>query len=356
MKKIIVTLLALFMLTPVAGAISADAVISLQETNLSEENLTVSIQIKNPSAQAVISVQSWLKYDPAILKGKKINTDGSPFDFVAPGENTFDDQQGLVKIGRSSTGGGSTESDIIVAEVSFERLSNQATTISFYNFQVDSSGNTSVRVFADGFPVNILKTAPASFQVKEGESIPSKASLAEDKQKEEERQKQLEQELEQERQAQAAAEQERLAEIERQSRPQNLHVTSGPNYVILSWDEMPNMKGYNIYYSTTSGRYLQRRGAGDVTEYYFEGFEIDQIYYFAVTAYDFNNKETDYSNEVRIKIGYPESSSSPLVLTQSQKIIQKTKKHVDSGPAEMMLILLAITGLITIFVRKKTSP
>jgi len=323
MKKIIFTLLTICLFTSQVFAVTSDASLELKQENTSENNVTVSVYIQNPSSQSITSVQSWLKYDPNVLKGISIDANLSPFDFIAPGENTFDAEKGVVKIGRSSMSGGTKDNEIFVAKISFERISSKKTEVFFYNFKLDSSGNTSIRVFDDGFPVNILKENPASLIIDgDGSSVINKTNV---KDEDEELTKDI------------------------IKRPSDLRITSGPEYAVLAWENDKNVKGYNVYYSNTSGRYLQRRAVGNVSEYYLEGLKTGEYYYFAITAYDNINKESDYSDEVRIKIGYPDSSSSPLAITKSQETLNKTKKHVDSGPAKSILFVLIISG-ITAFI------
>jgi hypothetical protein len=79
--------------------------------------------------------------------------------------------------------------------------------------------------------------------------------------------------------------------------------TSGsPSYAILTWDAVtaPDLCGYRIYYGPVSGRYLQSFGegipAGDVTTCTITGLSSGTRYYFAVTAVDTSNNESDYSN------------------------------------------------------------
>lgn len=116
----------------------------------------------------------------------------------------------------------------------------------------------------------------------------------------------------------------------------------------MAWDKLPNMSGYNIYYSQKSGRYLQRRSVGDLSEFYLDGLKNGDTYYLAITAYDANQKETDYSNEVRVTVGDPNSSTNPIGLTDSQKFLQNTKQNVQSGP-ESLIWIIGILAIIISF-------
>ena len=70
----------------------------------------------------------------------------------------------------------------------------------------------------------------------------------------------------------------------------------------LSWDanREPNLAGYKVYQTTTSGTY----GAPlailtvDVTKYTVSGLEGGVTHFFAVTAYNSNGAESSFSSEV----------------------------------------------------------
>jgi hypothetical protein len=320
--------------TTVALAAKADTVLTLNHESNNNNTVLVSIYIENPTNQQIKSVQAWLQYDPKVLKGEKINAIDSPFDFVAPGENNFDQNAGIVKIGRSSITQGSNENKIFVAELLFTWLKKEKTDISFHNFQFDNSGNVNVMVFDEGFPVNILQAAPSPLSL-EASTIPTPPK------------KEDPIETKQNIQNEIPKEEETLPTVNFYDlRPQNLQITSGPEYAVLMWEPQDNIAGYNIYYSNTSGRYLQRRSIGNIQEYYFDGLETGKNYYFAITAYDNNEQETDYSDEVRIKIGYPDSSTSPLYVTKSDQILKNSKRHINSGPIALIFIsmIMAIGG------------
>ena len=329
MKKLITFLTTLFIFAPLTFALAADAGITLRQVALGESQVSVSIHVANPSQQMVKSVQSWLKYDPSVLKGLSIDTNDSPFDFVAPGENNFDDTKGLVKIGRSTLEEGVNTQDIFIANVTFQRLTSAQTDISFFNFQVGNESNTSVRVFDGGFPVNILKKQPQVFTVA-GDTP-----------------------MQQETPTQVVVEpNETLPAIAYKQVP-NFKVTTGPEYAVLAWDKMEGVSGYHVYYSTTSGRYIQRRSVGNTNEYYLDGLKTGDVYYFAVTAYDALKQESDYSQEVQVRVGYPDSSTAPLVFTKAKQMIEKTTQHVQTGPAETLFFLFILSGIVSFFFVKR---
>lgn len=333
---------------PSSFAVSADTELYFKKTIETDSEVSVEIRVLNPSSQLVKAVQSWVKYNPKVLKGKRIEADNSPFDFVAPGESNFDAAQGIAKIGRSTLQTGITESDIYVVTVVFDKLSNAKTTLEFYNFQLGTESNTSVRVFQDGFPVNVLQEKPKSLTI--GTASGGTATVNNNSQNTNTSSNILSNTTEN---SSANILQATSSPIQAMQ-VKNLKVTTGPGYAILAWDKLDTEAvGYNVYYSNNSGRYLQRRSAGDVNEYYFDGLPTGEYFYFAVTAYDKNNKESDYSQEVRVKIGYPDSSTAPLAFSKRDAVSQQSTEHVQSGPKEILFLSSLIAAMITFFFVKK---
>lgn len=78
--------------------------------------------------------------------------------------------------------------------------------------------------------------------------------------------------------------------------------------VTLEWEAGPGVfTGYKIYYGTESGKYFQAKGQGmDVgrtasmarPNAKIKNLTPGKKYFFAVTVYDANGKESDYSDEV----------------------------------------------------------
>lgn len=69
--------------------------------------------------------------------------------------------------------------------------------------------------------------------------------------------------------------------------------------VDLNWNHSPSpgVAGYRVYYGTTSGNYSNSVVLGNVTTNTFSGLMGGVTYFFAVTAYDANGLESNFSNE-----------------------------------------------------------
>ncbi len=70
--------------------------------------------------------------------------------------------------------------------------------------------------------------------------------------------------------------------------------------VTLAWDRSTgtNIAGYKIHYGTTSRAYTNTVDVGTSTNVTVSGLINSTTYYFAATAYDTSNLESDLSNEV----------------------------------------------------------
>lgn len=308
-----------------------------------DQQFSVDIKLNNPGLQNIISVQSWLSYDVSVLEAVAINTNLSPFGLAAPGENNISSSEGRVKIGRANIAGGVSDAEAIVATVAFRVLADRAltTTIDFYDYQVTELGHTTVMIMDGGFPLNILSKKPEAFQI----SLNPGALPAE---------------------PQAPVFTPQAPAIIPQSigggsvfssnliRPTNLKVNTGSGYVDLRWDFVsdPARIGYNVYYGKVSGIYTRRRSIGNVNQFRLDGLTNNDTYYFAITAYDQFNQESDYSQEVGVIINRPLSSTSPFEGLISQAL-SRLPAQPQNGPLVGWLAFSAIGLGATIVFRPK---
>lgn len=95
----------------------------------------------------------------------------------------------------------------------------------------------------------------------------------------------------------------------------NLRATTEGSSLFLAWDPLnsPDLKAYNVYYGTTSGRYIQRKTIGkDLSSVILRNLPLDTKYFLAVRAVSNADEESAFSQEVTIVVGDPDSSSAPL--------------------------------------------
>ena len=92
------------------------------------------------------------------------------------------------------------------------------------------------------------------------------------------------------------------------SPPTGLRTATGDNFIELFWDDNrePDLDGYNVYVSSSyDGEY---EFIASTSEPYLldDGVRNGNLYYYAVTAYDYDGNESELSNDVAYDIPRPE--------------------------------------------------
>lgn len=96
---------------------------------------------------------------------------------------------------------------------------------------------------------------------------------------------------------------------------QNARVTTEGSSVYLGWEGLHSsqLKAYNIYYGTTTGRYIQRKTVeASVNSLAIRSLPVGTTYYFAVRAVNLADQESAFSQEVAVTVGDPKTSTAPL--------------------------------------------
>ncbi|MBI5411703.1 fibronectin type III domain-containing protein [Candidatus Peregrinibacteria bacterium] len=317
------------------------------------QEIALDVVVKNPGKQNIVSVRTWLKYDIARLEGVAIDAKDSPFTLVAPGEDEFDATQGQVKLGRANISGGVNMEEIKVAAVRFKVKTAEpiTTTIGFYDYQVSELGHTSINVIDNGFPVNLLNKAPESLKINlngggtstisvpvpvtatgtaTGTPPPAASGTV------------------------SGGVANDFVPMANLARPSNLRVGTQPGVASLTWDKSKekDLKGYYLYYGRQSGSYTRRHDTERSNKAEIMELTQGETYYFAVTAYDKANRESDYSDEVAVIIGQPLSSTAPM----DGNKLGRVPNQPQNGPLAGWILVFAI-GLSTAFFfrRKQTN-
>ena len=82
--------------------------------------------------------------------------------------------------------------------------------------------------------------------------------------------------------------------------------------VRLAWNAVKDagLSGYKLHYGNGSKRYSAKVKVGNRTAYTLSGLTAGRTYYFAVTAYDKNGKESTYSKELAVYVPKAKSMSA----------------------------------------------
>lgn len=99
------------------------------------------------------------------------------------------------------------------------------------------------------------------------------------------------------------------------SSPKGLFTATGDNFIELFWDvnREPDVAGYNVYVSSSfDGRY-ELIGSSDTPYYNDRGAKNGSVYYYAVSAYDYDGNESELSTDVAYDIPRPEGYDVTLM-------------------------------------------
>ena len=84
--------------------------------------------------------------------------------------------------------------------------------------------------------------------------------------------------------------------------------------VIVEWQpNSDNISGYRIYYGKLSRFYRYTVDVGNLTTYHIPSMPDSGLYYFSVTAYDFKENESVYSEEVSFHVPWDDSMTPPEI-------------------------------------------
>ncbi len=322
-----------------------------QETPLlaTGETLDMDIILKNPLRQEIRRVRAWLAYDPTILEGTLLSL-ADAFPLPSPGEDGFSSEEGYVKLNASTDAGGRTEETILVARLQMRVLSapTASTTLSFYDagplpehhtgifrgsglleqgiLNPSSLGQLLIRLRKEGTNMQAALLSPTD----NPPASPTRENPV----------------------PPAADKPEGVFTL---LQVQNLRVTTEGSSVFLAWDPLPSSRliGYNLYYGTVSGKYVQRRSMDSATtSLTLRSLPQNTQYFFAVRGVADAQTETAFNQEATVIVGKPGSSSAPLrgnIMEQSRPRAnsQRDLAGHTGTPSILLLILLGSAGVGT---------
>lgn len=362
-----------------------------RQTGVLEEGdeLDMDLVIVNPDRKAISRVSGWIAYDPTILKGEDIEI-SSVFGIPTPGESDFDEDNAVIKIG-ASTANPAKSAVIKVARIKMKVVDVPAnqTVLSFDD--ISSSTDSKVAVISGegaqetnllpstlgSLVVRLAAKAEASSSAKSSKAAQQASSIMVSSQTVVVPPASISSSSVATQESSSSSTMSSTASVASSvtSVPsntsftllqvQNLRATTEGSSVFLAWDalESSDLRGYNVYYGTTSGKYIQRRSVdSSTTNLTLRGLVENTRYYFAVRAVNSKNQESQFSREVGITIGKPETSTNPLAasaVTDKGPMGSPPKNDGnisgESGPTSVWLIVLgacATIGTVLAFKRQ----
>ena len=102
--------------------------------------------------------------------------------------------------------------------------------------------------------------------------------------------------------------------------------------VTLGWDanQEADLDGYKVHYGTTSKSYSHSVDVGDMTSCAISGLQAGVIYYFAASAYDSQNNESDYSQEVAYAVPATDSDGDGIFNDEEINTYGTNPDNVDT--------------------------
>lgn len=312
--------------------------------------ITLQITAKNPSQASIYSTQTWIQYNPAIFEVIGVKDTNTDFPLSAPGEMNADPLEGIIKIGRAVAGLPVQKQSAIIASIELKILQNpENSVLEFYDFRASDVGKTSLLTLQNMLPENILQNKPKAIVFSSlksagqtnsgntnnngnnqqgnngttsnpgnntsnpydpygqntnnnnigtqnpyipGNNIGSPSASN----------------------SQTNSSYDNGIDIPRPQGFRSRTYANGTTEHIWQIGEDPRIKGYYLYYSYTSGRYMHRRDVGNTNVYQFPAgfFEQGKRIYFAIQAYDTQAKTSDFSDETYLVVGHAGSESHPF--------------------------------------------
>lgn len=144
----------------------------------------------------------------------------------------------------------------------------------------------------------------------------------------------------------------------------NVRITTEGTSLYVAWDPLisSQLKAYNLYYGSTTGRYLQRKTiSAESTSMAIRGLPEKTTYFVAIRGLSLTDEETAFSQEVSVEVGNPKTSTAPLTGD-----LLATRKPVtvpgETGTPSVIVLLLTLSAVIgTAFATRRqtlaiTSP
>lgn len=338
---------------------------SMQTLPLNQgDELDLDLIIKNPSRDDIARFRAWIAYDPTVLEGTEI-TVSNAYPIPTPGENVFDASGGVIKVS-GTTMEPLNDSEIRVARIRLRALAPkyQGSPLTFQDYTGMTDSKTGIYEQEAAAETNVMGsdqgyvyvrfngatgTATSSVATNTTMNTGGASSMATTTAASSIASAMTSTGSSSARPAAAPSTVFTMLQV------QGVRVTTEGSSVFLAWDALPSTElvGYNIYYGTTTGKYIQRRGVEkDATTLTLRALPNGTTYYFAIRAVNDKNQETEFSQEVGVSVGNPSTSTAPLTANSLPTRTPSTNGSVagETGVSSMLLPLLMISAVIGTFV------
>lgn len=309
----------------------------------------LNVYLSNPAKMPIDTVHLWLAYDPEALSGSTL-TIGPRFTDVTAAETGFFPAEGYIKITAHTGKSQPADTQLLIATIEVRPLSDKtpSTALSFYGVSAatdaktkvtsgNSSGTTILDLEQPSLMVRIaapaktssssssattssssVSSASASGSVIASSSTSAAVSSAALSSESSSSIAPLSSSSSSTTRPAASSSSSLPAGVStefRRAQVQGLAIGTQNGNAILSWLplQQPGIAGYHLYYSSVTGVYTQRRtlaatANGDIVT----GLPNGERYFFAIRAYNALGIESDYSREVAVVIGQPNTATAPL--------------------------------------------
>jgi hypothetical protein len=351
------------------------------------DQFLIDLVVKNPESVGINSVKVDIKYNNTNLNALSIDPNEELLALSSPGdENQIDEGNGIINIGRAASGQKIFAQEVYVASIKFEvKTSDDTTTqLEYNNFQPGNELSDVVVLAVNedqGFEtVNILVNEPLNLKLNLNPNQDTNDNNSNnDNNQNSDNNDNNNQDFDLGSNDDDVTAITPFTEIER---PTGLKVnTDNDGNVQLVWNQLNDerVKGYFVYYSTSSGVYLFRRDAANTNNHQFSNLEQDRRYFFSVTAYDDLGNESDFANEASVIVGQPGSESNPIViddgqnsnndndpdnqpiggdednLTNGDDITDPDKGTTGTGPGSVVTIIAIFTMILFAYFARRLS-
>lgn len=320
----------------------------------SGDTLDMDLIIRNPNRKKIQRFRAWIAYDPSVIEGIDVQI-ANTFPTPTPGEDGFIQNEGYIKL--SGTAEKDLSDEVIpVAHIRVTILPSARSSTPLLYAEVTADGDSVTGVYGSDDTINLLEAKPGELIIRMHPNSSAATSSHSS-------------EIAQSRTSSASSDAlvvttSSVAFSSSSSSSSNigntiftllqvqgLRVTTEGSAIFLAWDPLPSaeLAGYNLYYGTTMGQYIQRRSTdASSTTIAIRNLPLGIPYYFAVRGVSAAQEETEFSQEVGITVGSPSTSTSPLTANSLPFGTPETNGSVagETGASSILLVLVVLSGLI----------